>query len=251
MSRSLERGSVDCHAHVAPDVTSAQLAALGNSTVFAVTRSLDEARLVARRRDPNVLWGVGIHPGVASALSAYDPPTFERALAQFALVGEVGLDRRGSQTEQKRIFSSVLERCSGHPVLISIHSTGRTRETLDCLAKHPHPGAILHWFNGTPDEIAEAVDMGCHFSVNAAMDPYVVRRIPTHRLLTETDFPSSRRRTQASKPGDTHAIETLLRTTHDLGEPVHTVRANLNQILETSKATSRMPEALGKRLAHG
>lgn len=215
MSRAKTPPMLDAHAHVAPDVTRPQLAALGDTLVFAVTRSIAEARLVARRNDPGIVWGIGVHPGKPDALADYDEETFKRAIAHFGLVGEVGLDRRGDKTLQQEVFESILRISAEQPVLISIHSTGRTREILDALEKHPHPGAVLHWYNGTPEQIERAAELGCHFSVNAAMQPETIAAMPPERILTETDFPSSRRKTQASKPGDARAVEALITDLHD------------------------------------
>ena len=205
---------LDTHAHIAPDVTPAQVTALGNVHVFAVTRSIAEARIVARRNDANLTWGLGVHPGKPDALAAYNDNTFRRALDYFTLVGEVGMERRGDRVRQREVFDSILTACADRPVLISIHSTGRTKDVLEALTEQPHPGAILHWFNGTSDEIERAAALGCYFSVNAAMAPETIAHMPVERLLTETDFPSSRRKTQASKPGDVHAIERLITDIH-------------------------------------
>ncbi len=63
MSPSPSLPRLDCHAHIAPDVTPAQVAALGGAIVFAVTRSPAEAAAAARRRDDTIIWGYGAHPG--------------------------------------------------------------------------------------------------------------------------------------------------------------------------------------------
>src|SRR5699024_12477646 len=89
MTRSI-LPALDAHAHIAPDVTPAQIAALGQSVVFAMTRSLDEARQVRNRRDPALVWGVGVHPGVAAERAAWDSKEFTDLLGSFALVGEIG-----------------------------------------------------------------------------------------------------------------------------------------------------------------
>lgn len=231
---------LDAHAHIAPDVTGPQLAALGDTLVFAVTRSLFEARLVARRNDPGVVWGVGVHPGKPEALSEYDEETFQRAITHFALVGEVGLDRRGDKALQKTVFDSILKVSADKPVLMSIHSTGRTTEVLDALEVRPHPGAILHWYNGTSEEIERATALGCHFSVNGAMRPETVAAIPPDRILTETDFPSSRRKTQASKPGDVGAAEDLIADIHDT-DARQLVMDNLARLLHQTGAPISLP----------
>ena len=58
---------LDCHAHIAADVSQAQVQALGHSVVFAMTRSVREARYALRpdaADAPRLVWGLGVHPGV-------------------------------------------------------------------------------------------------------------------------------------------------------------------------------------------
>lgn len=200
--------SLDCHAHIAPDVTRSQLATLGHAHVFAVTRSLAEAAEVAEREDRNLTWGLGVHPGVPAARAGYDPEVFRQLLPRFAFVGEVGLDKRGTRGEQDQILEDVLQACVDRPVLISIHSTGRTSEVVDLIERHPHPGVILHWFLGTPDLIRRAIAIGAYLSVNDAMSDEFVAQMPRDRVLTETDFPAQQVR--AKLPGDTGAMEARL-----------------------------------------
>jgi len=229
---------LDAHAHIAPDVTGPQLAALGSTVVFAVTRSIAEARQVARRTDPGIVWGLGVHPGVPAALDNYDEDTFAKALPYFGLVGEVGLDRRGSLSQQRAVLDSILTVCQHQPVLLSLHSTGRTAQLLEALTATPHPGAILHWFTGTVEQVDAAVALGAHFSVNAAMDPTLIAAIPPERLLTETDFPSSRKRTQAKKPGDVQAAERLIADIHEI-EARTLVAKNLSRLLTSMGTDAR------------
>lgn len=239
--------ALDAHAHIAPDVTEAQIDALGDTVVFAMTRSISEARLVVGRNDSRLAWGLGVHPGVAAALDEYDEGLFARAVPHFAVIGEIGLDRRGDQEKQRAVLKSILDVTHSEPVVLSLHSTGRTAEVLDLLAARPHPGAILHWFNGTPDDVAQGVELGCYFSVNAAMDPGAIGWIPPGRLLMETDFPSSRRRTQARLPGDVKPIEDIVHEVH--GVPAReTSRVNALRLLTTTGAFDRLHPAARHRL---
>lgn len=240
MRQEADPARIDAHAHIAPDVTPNQVAALGNTLVLAMTRSLDEARQVVRRDDINILWGVGTHPAVAKARAGYRSEAFRVALEYFVVVGEVGLDRRGPLREQERILRSILDECDGAPVLISLHSTGRTSELLTLLENSPHPGAILHWFTGDTTDLQRAVDLGVHFSVNAAMTAEMVSAIPRHLLLSETDFPSSRRRTGARLPGDTTKAEDLIRHSHPGVEPRDLIRKNMRNLLDSTGATTRL-----------
>ena len=113
--------ALDAHAHIAPDVTPTQVAALGQSVVFAMTRSLDEARQVKNRRDSALVWGIGVHPGVAAAREAWDPEQFTDLLGSFALVGEIGLDRRGGlrrAATPRLLFDARLVEEADHPVVL-------------------------------------------------------------------------------------------------------------------------------------
>lgn len=235
---------LDCHAHIAPDVTRPQITGLNGALVFAMTRTPGEARAAARRSDPTLAWGFGAHPGLPEAISRVNETVLREAVRAHAVMGEIGLDRRGSARLQREALEALLDACQGQPVVLSLHSTGRTRQLLDVLRQQPHPGAMLHWFNGTPDEISEAVALGCFFSVNNAMTDDRLAQIPTDRMLPETDFPASRKITLASKPGDTRALEKRLAQRDGSHEIVvrHGFYRALTSLLTTSGARSRMPQ---------
>jgi TatD DNase family protein len=240
--------ALDCHAHIAPDVTAGQLSSLGNAHVFAMTRSLDEASAVTLRDDPSLTWALGVHPGIAAARSAYDPDRFRSLLPSFALVGEVGMDRRGGQADQARMFADILNACQGRPVLISVHSVGRTAEVVDLIARHPHPGVILHWFLGTDYQRACALEAGAYLSVNEAMNDALIRAIPTDRVLPETDFPA--RQTRSKLPGAIEPLEQRLSRLWSLTEIEvrHQLWVNLKAIAIASGALEALSDEIADRL---
>jgi TatD DNase family protein len=240
--------ALDCHAHIAPDVTAHQLSSLRHAHVFAMTRSLAEATAVAQRHDPALTWGIGTHPGVAEARSAYDPDRFRALLPRFTLVGEVGLDRRDGGEDQRRVFTDILTACQGRPVLISVHSAGRTAEVVDLIESHRHPGVILHWFLGTHDQLARALTAGAYLSVNGAMSDTLIQAVPTDRLLPETDYPA--RQTRAKLPGAVSPLEQRLSRLWGLPEPEvrHRLWANLKTIAITSGALDGFSDELADRL---
>lgn len=240
--------ALDCHAHLAHDVTTEQLAALGHVAVFAVTRSLDEGEEVAHRMDPQLVWGCGVHPGKKGALSSYDADRFRNLIQRFTLVGEVGLDRRaGKLEEQKLVLRSILNVIRDLPIITSIHSAGCTKEAVQAIASAPHPGTILHWFLGTADEIRSASALGCYFSVNSAMPDDTLRLIPWDRLLPETDYPSTARR-GVHRPGDIANLEAKLATIH--GVPTERVRWQFYRNLRTLSLASGAIETLPEQLAN-
>ena len=244
MSLSDELPPLDCHAHIAPDVTATQVEALGGAVVFAVTRTPAEAVFAGRRRDATLVWGSGVHPGVAAALRDFQAQEFRSTVRTHCLIGEVGLDRRGDLQRQTQVLTDVLAAVKDEPVLLSLHSTGRTGPLIDLLTARPHPGMILHWFLGSPQERQQALDLGAYFSVNAAMPPDSLAGIPLHRLLPETDFPASRRATGAKLPGRTSAFEQQLAQLH--GTTTSLIRRrmwqNLRELTTRTHVLDRLPE---------
>lgn len=249
-SVSAELPPLDCHAHIAPDVTADQLDALGDVTVFAVTRSLAESHAVVERQDRALVWGCGVHPGVAEARSAYDEQDFRALLEHFCFVGEVGLDRRaGAIEDQSRVFRSVLDAIANAPVIVSVHGTGTTDQVVDLIAAAKHPGIILHWFLGDESTVRRATGLGCYFSVNSAMPDDALLRIPNDRVLPETDFPATSRR-GVRRPGDIAKLEARLAALR--GETREQIRwrwyRNLRTLAIASGAIERLPEVLADRL---
>jgi TatD DNase family protein len=242
---------LDCHAHVAPDVTDSQVQALGDAFVFAVTRSLAEAARVHTARYPQLIWGCGVHPRLPQAISAYDERQFGAMINRFPFVGEIGLDgSTGSLVKQVDVLESILRTIAGRPILCSLHSAGAADQLIALLAKHRPRGAVLHWFTGTGDLIDAAVELGCGFSVNVAMNDAQLLALPLDRILPETDFPAARTRRGARRPGDVTLLEGRLARLW--GKPVETVRIqffqNLRDLAVRSGALDRLPDALADAL---
>ncbi len=234
---------LDVHAHIAADVSTKQLDQLNDAVVFAMTRSVNEARYTLRPHaatSKRVVWALGSHPGVPRTIEQFDGDAFELSIADFAIIGEIGLDRRGDPNAQSAMFGRILAAASGQPVLLSVHSTGRCAAVLDEIERAPHPGIILHWFNGTARDIARAIDLDCYFSVNAAMNHAHLQQIPKDRVLTETDFPASRSRTRATRPGDTNAIEDILSEQYNADARLLVWR-NLYTIAHRTGAEEKLP----------
>ena len=194
--------SLDLHAHIDPRISPADLLDL-RAVVFAATRSLDEAELALRRHDSRTVWGVGCHPAIAKAQAEFDASHFARLIAKTAFVSEIGLDGRSrvSMERQKATLRAVLSTLQKTPRIASIHSYAASQEVLEELEARPIEGAVLHWWLGGREQTRRAVEMGCFFSVNAAMlqKEANIQHIPMDRLFTETDHPFGTRRA-APKP---------------------------------------------------
>ncbi|MFD8111043.1 MULTISPECIES: TatD family hydrolase [Streptomyces griseus group] len=239
-----ELPALDCHAHIAPDVTSSQIDALNGAVVFAVSRTPAETSHAVRRQDPTLVWGTGVHPAMPAALKAFTPQQFRTTLKQTCLIGEVGLDRRGSLELQRSVLTQILAIARDEPVILSLHSSGRSGPLIDLLTSYPHPGIILHWFLGSPAERQQAISLGAYFSVNAAMPDDILAALPLQRLLPETDFPASRRATGATRPGAVgrleHRLAELNGTTPQMIR--HRFWQNLRELTTRTQTLDRLPE---------
>jgi TatD DNase family protein len=243
--------ALDLHAHIATDVTASQLAALGDAVIVAVTRSLAEAEVASRRHDPNVIWGCGIHPADANAVGVYDGERFRELLDRFAVVGEIGLDRRaGAIRDQLSVFMDILVATARAPVWLSVHASGEEHRVVELLDQSGQANGVLHWFRGSAMDVEAAVRLGCYFSVNGAMDDDRLSAMPRDRVLPETDFPATRRRGGGKRPGDTTAVEDSLARLWNA--PPDMVRRqfyrNLRDLADRSGAIDRLPEALVDKL---
>lgn len=189
---------------------------------------------------------LGLHPQLVMERAA-ELPVWETHLSETRYVGEVGLDAGPrfytSLALQKQVFERVLRCCakSGHKVL-TVHSTRAAKAVLDHIELYlppPQGRVVLHWFTGTKSEATRAIDLGCYFSINAAMlenprHSSMVACLPLDRLLTETDGPFTKTGDRPSKPSDVGiAVEALGRLHSIQASAVATiVQNNLRRLLE-------------------
>jgi len=246
---------IDLHAHVEADITASDLSELG-SLIFAATRSLDEAEQALGRSDPWTIWGVGCHPGLVGVQKAFDPVRFAELIRMTAFVSEVGLDgqSRVPLEAQQAIFDRILGTLQSSPRITSIHSYAATETVLNCLTARPISGAVLHWWLGSEDETRRAVELGCFFSVNAAMlkHPDVLRRLPLDRMFAETDHPfGDRSGGRRRRPGNVENVEAHLARLHgfDQHELRRAMWRNLADLVRLTRCGVLLPRAVRVTLA--
>jgi TatD DNase family protein len=239
--------TLDAHAHLDPNLPSAELERSG--AVFAMTLSLDEAALVVDRHEPYIIWGVGCHPRRPEAQETFDPERFGRLAQRTAIVGEIGLDT-GSRVPlalQLRTFRGALEVVAELPRLVSIHSYRATGLVLQELRRRPITVPVLHWWTGTAAETQEAVALGCYFSVHSAVARHSKfrTRVPPERLLVESDH--GYHDPPAAIPCRVEWVEHLV--AQQLGRAAKEIRrlvwANLAAIIHRTGTEALLPEPLG------
>jgi TatD DNase family protein len=160
--------------------------------------------LGAAERNADVWATVGVHPHEADAhpdlgaSALVDAASHPRVIA----IGECGLDyyydnsERGAQRER---FEAHIEaaRQSGLPLVV--HTREAEDDTAEILGRAVRDGGVtgvLHCFTGTADLARKALDLGFYISLsgivtfkNARDLQETARRLPSDRMLVETDSP--------------------------------------------------------------
>lgn len=243
-------GLVDFHCHVDlfPDhpraVREADEAGVFTLAVTTTPRAWARNHELAQRTK-HVRAALGLHPQLVAERES-EIQLWEQLLGETRYVGEVGLDAGPryykSFDAQKRVFQRVLECCAeAGDKIISVHSIRSATAVLDHIEAHlpaDRGKVVLHWFTGTKSEAKRALELGCHFSINAGMLTAPrhlanVEMIPLDRMLTETDGPFTQIGARPARPADVaHTVERLAAVLNRTGADVASqVRANLRALL--------------------
>lgn len=151
--------------------------------------------------------GLGLHPwqleSDESERNRELLEAFLNDLTDARAIGEIGLDfsskHEATKAEQLKVFSRVIEACSGKgDLLLSVHAVKAEDALLDILESFEimrDSKVILHSYAGSSDQLKRAIDDGCLFSIGRRMlstkrGREYARIIPADRLLVESDLPS-------------------------------------------------------------
>jgi TatD DNase family protein len=151
-----------------------------------------------------VFASVGIHPHDARNCSRAILAEIGR-LAQHRKVcawGEIGLDFNrmySPRAEQERWFVHQLEIAAQLGLPLIFHERDTSGRFLEILAAHPAEGrqAVVHCFSGSDRELERYLELGFYIGITGILTlpgrgealRAQVPRIPTDRLLVETDAP--------------------------------------------------------------
>lgn len=149
----------------------------------------------------NVRIALGLHPQLVVD-RVNEVGIIEKHIYTAKFVGEIGLDFNMQSSRSKElqidVFSQIINWCQRSPMkTISIHSVRSCKVVLDILEKYGctrHNACILHWYSGNLEQLDRALELGCFFSVNEYMlnslkGRLIVQKIPSDRLLLESDAP--------------------------------------------------------------
>jgi TatD DNase family protein len=240
-----------CHLDLYPSfdsaVKEAEEAAVYTLTVTTTPKAWPR-NFEVTRLTRHVRAGLGLHPQLVAERHT-EIALWENYLPQTRYVGEVGLDAGPQYYRsfelQKQVFERILKECAkaGGKVL-SVHSVRAATPVLDlieaCLPTD-RGQVVLHWFTGSKAEARRATELGCYFSINAAMmtkekSRDLVATLPLERLLTETDGPFTQIDGRPARPADVETtIGTLANLRHLTADAAATtVQTNLRTLLNSA-----------------
>ncbi len=191
--------------------------------------------------------GLGLHPQLVAERSG-EIKLWEEYLPQARYIGEVGLDAGPqyfrSLAQQQLVFTHILKKCGeANGKILSVHSVRAAKPVLGLIESHlprERGKVVLHWFTGSNSEARRAVELGCYFSVNAAMmrtdrGRKLVSALPPDRLLTETDAAFTRFDNRSTTPNDVKAtVDELAAVRHKTpAAQAQLIASNLRALLET------------------
>lgn len=167
---------------------------------------------------PKIKTALGLHPELAH-LRINELDIFDMLFPQSKYIGEIGLDGsneyKSFYKEQLKVFHHILSKVNRDGGrLMSIHSRKAVLEILSEL-KSIDGIPILHWFSGSKNELQQAIQQGCWFSVGPAMikgqnGREIISIIPRDKILTETDGPFGTYNKKSLMPWDVNKLYPFL-----------------------------------------
>jgi TatD DNase family protein len=190
-----------CDAPVAELVAAAEAAGVGPMLTIGIDGASCRTALGAAEAFPQVYAAVGRHPNAAKGFDDADLAEL-RALAahpRCVAIGETGIDlyRRGAPAaDQQRAFAAQIELARETCKPLVIHSRAAEEQTLAQLAGEAHGVCVVMHCFSMPERLDECLERGYEISFagnvtypSAATLADAARRVPSDRLLLETDAP--------------------------------------------------------------
>jgi TatD DNase family protein len=244
---------LDAHCHVdrfddpPALLRSARDAGVGVVAVTELPSSFQRLKMLLSRL-PGTELALGLHPLRAHRNTRLELTLFDRLVSATRWVGEVGLDLsadgRATTRAQTAAFEHILDHAAMQEKVLSIHSRGAARETVEML-RHTAARGVLHWYSGAIGPLDDALGLGTYFSINSAMlaskaGMRVVAAVPRERVLLETDGPHVKYKGRSAEPSDVPHICADLAGAWGLtpSEAAAQIIANARRLLDGPEPTS-------------
>jgi len=146
---------------------------------------------------------IGAHPTKIDAIGddGFDEiqAHIEDEKDRIVAIGETGLDYHHERSDEGRerqetFFEPLLEQAEALQLPVVIHSRDAEKRALEILTSYDLPEVIMHCFNGSLEQVNEAVDRGYWISVSTQVGyssrvRNIAAETPADSILLETDAP--------------------------------------------------------------
>ena len=164
--------------------------------------SIDSLFSLTKRFPDHCYPMMGLHPTSVKENYLEELRRIEKALVHkdIIAIGETGIDLYWDKTflkEQEEVFSTQIAWAMELDIPLVIHARDSFQEIFSVLdrAGGPDLRGVFHSFTGGPDELERSLSFNFMIGINGIVTfknsnlGEVVRKIPTNRLLLETDSP--------------------------------------------------------------
>lgn len=142
---------------------------------------------------------VGIHPQMANQDIEPVFGLINQNSDKLAGIGEIGLDKTYVNTaqdfeRQEHVFREFLSLAEKLKKPVSIHSRKTLDEIYQILSSYSLKGVLLHWFDGSKQQLKKAMDSGFYVSYGPVMvyakdKQVLLENTDEDKMLVETDGP--------------------------------------------------------------
>ena len=175
----------------------------GVSLILNSGSSLKSSKLSLEMADkyPFIYASVGVHPHDSKSMDDGTVTVLEKLLShpKAVAVGEIGLDYHydfSPRDVQKKRFREQLELARHLKKPVIIHERESLQDTLDAVREYRDLTGVFHCFSGSWETARIILDFGWYISFtgvitfkNAKRALEVIEKMPTERIMLETDCP--------------------------------------------------------------
>ncbi|MFB6099752.1 MAG: TatD family hydrolase [Candidatus Nanohalobium sp.] len=146
-----------------------------------------------------VIPNLGLHPTYTDEFENLDEVKNQIRENDPPAIGEIGLDHHHVtdevlREEQRKVFRELLELAKELGKPVNVHSREAEQEVIDILKEYELPGALIHCFNGTPEQALEAAENGVTIGVTtqvlySSRVQDIVGKLDVDDVVLETDSP--------------------------------------------------------------
>lgn len=175
--------------------------------------------LLAKKSD-HVLPFIGIHPECADDNLESVTTLIEENHEIISGIGEIGLDptytkTNEDSTRQVHVFETLLNYAEKYDKPVSIHSRKSLDDIFQIMTSYSTKHALLHWFDGSKQQLQKAMDMGFFVSFGPVMvyandKQTLLSKTDESKILVETDGPVRFSRCFEMKSGQTSFIPSVI-----------------------------------------